>query len=161
MTTWKTRLLCAVLVVAPVAWADDPAQKPEAVYLTPKEMKWGDAPTTLPKGAKVVVLHGDPTKAGSFAMRLKAPGGYKIPPHWHANDEELTVIAGTLVLHMSDTMTADAHKLAAGAYHFLPAKMHHAAELKGETIVQIHGEGPFDINYLNPADNPSPKSARK
>ena len=37
--------------------------------------------------------------------------------------------------------------------------MHHAAETKGETILQLDGMGPFDIHYLNPADNPNPKAA--
>ena len=60
---------------------------------------------------------------------------------------------------MGDTMDAPAHDLAAGAYHFLPGKMHHAAEAKGETVVQIHGMGPFDIHYLNPADNPKKSAA--
>jgi len=50
--------------------------------------------------------------------------------------------------------------LQTGAYHFLPGKMHHAAETKGETILQLHGTGPFDIHYLDPADNPN-KSASK
>ncbi len=62
---------------------------------------------------------------------------------------------------MGDTMTAEPHELSAGAYHFLPGKMHHAAEAKGETIVQITGMGPFDIHYLNPADNPNPKTATR
>jgi len=55
-------------------------------------------------------------------------------------------------------LDAPAHSLEAGGFHFLPGKMHHAAEFKGETIVQIDGMGPFDIHYLNPADNPN-KSA--
>ena len=38
--------------------------------------------------------------------------------------------------------------------------MHHAAETKGETIVQLDGMGPFDIHYLNPADNPEPEGRR-
>jgi len=46
--------------------------------------------------------------------------------------------------------------LAAGGYHFLPGKMHHAAETKGEVILQLDGVGPFDIHYLDPADNPNP-----
>ncbi|HEY5922719.1 MAG TPA: cupin domain-containing protein [Kofleriaceae bacterium] len=154
------KIVCAVVAFAPVAQADDPAAKSGAVYLAPKDMKWGEAPPVLPKGAKLTVLHGDPMKAGSFTIRLKASGGYKIPPHFHTQDEQLTVISGTLVLRMGETMT-DAHKLGAGAYHFLPGKMNHAAEFKGETIVQIHGEGPFDIQYLNPADSPTPKAARK
>jgi hypothetical protein len=60
---------------------------------------------------------------------------------------------------MGDTVDAPAHDLAEGAYHFLPGKMHHAAEAKDETVVQIHGMGPFDIHYLNPADNPKKSAA--
>ena len=60
---------------------------------------------------------------------------------------------------MGDTMDAPAPTLAAGGFHFLPGKVHHAAEAKDETIVQVDGMGPFDIHYLNPADNPNPKAA--
>ena len=60
---------------------------------------------------------------------------------------------------MGDTMDAPAHNLDAGAYHFLPGKMHHAAEVKGETVLQLHGMGRFDIHYLNPADNPRKTAA--
>jgi hypothetical protein len=56
---------------------------------------------------------------------------------------------------MGDSMDAPAHQLGAGGFHFLPAKMHHAAQAKGETVVQINGNGPFDIHYLNPADDPT------
>jgi hypothetical protein len=60
---------------------------------------------------------------------------------------------------MGDTMDAPASNLEAGAYHFLPGKMHHAAEAKGETTLQLDGMGPFDIHYLNPADNPNKAAA--
>jgi mannose-6-phosphate isomerase-like protein (cupin superfamily) len=161
-----------VLALATAAHADDAAKSKvtktkeavkakEAVTINANEIKWGDAPPDLPKGAQIAVLFGDPSKPGQFTMRLRAPDGYKIAPHWHTQDEQLTIVSGTLVLHMGDTMTAEAHNLEAGAFHFLPGKMHHAAEAKGETVVQVHGMGPFDIHYLNPADNPNPKTARK
>jgi hypothetical protein len=137
-----------------------PTGKSEAVSMNAAELKWGDAPPNLPKGAQLAVLSGDPSKKAPFTIRLKMPSGYKIPPHWHTQDENLTVLSGTFVLHMGDTMDAPAHELTAGAYHFLPGKMHHAAETKAETILQLHGVGPFDIHYLNPADDPS-KSAQK
>ena len=94
MRTWNTSIACAVLLCASAARAEDPAQtqKSEAVSINPKEMKWTDAPPDLPKGAKIAVLHGDPFKTGPFVMRLKAPSGYKIPLHWHAQDENLTVM---------------------------------------------------------------------
>ena len=62
---------------------------------------------------------------------------------------------------MGDTMDAPATNLTVGGFHFLPGKMHHAAEAKGETIIQLEGMGPFDIHYLNPADNPNPAAASK
>jgi quercetin dioxygenase-like cupin family protein len=157
--------MAIVLLAAAPAAADAKskaaAAKPQAVSINAADVKWGDAPPQLPKGGQIAVLSGDPTKKGAFAIRFKMPDGYKIPPHWHTHDEQLTVLSGTLMLHMGDTMDAPAHELAAGAFHFLPGKMHHAAEGKGETIVQIQGMGPFDIHYLNPADDPTRKAAQK
>lgn len=120
-----------------------------------RDLKWGDAPAVFPKGAQLAVLHGNPFAPGAFAVRLKLPAGYKIAPHWHTQDEHLTVLSGTFVLHMGDSMDAEGHQIAAGGYHFLPGKMHHAALAQGETVVQVHGIGPFDMHYLNPADDPS------
>jgi len=135
--------------------------KPDAVTLSAQDMKWGPAPPTVPAGAQLAVLHGDPGKKGPFAIRLKLPDGYKIPPHWHSNDEELTVVSGMFMLSMGDKAGENVHTLEPGSYHFLPAKMHHAAATKGETILELHGPGPFDIHYLNPADDPTKKSAEK
>ncbi len=122
------------------------------------EMKWGDAPPTLPKGAKLAVLQGDPGKAGPFVMRLSAPAGYKVPPHMHSQIENVTVIKGTLLLGMGDKLdekAAKAHR--AGDFVAIPAKTNHYAIMKGATVVQLHGEGPFDITYVNPDDDPSKK----
>jgi hypothetical protein len=127
----------------------------------PSDIKWGDAPPSLPKGAKLAVLSGDPGKPGPFVIRLMAPAGYKLPPHWHAQTENLTVISGIFYLGSGDTMDpAHAHALKAGGYHYLPAKAHHYAFSKAPVIVQVHGDGPFDINYINPTDDPQ-KSAMK
>jgi hypothetical protein len=162
MTMWTTRVGCGLLVLASVSYADDAAKaKGQPVFVTSTDLKWGDAPPDLPKGVQMVVLRGDPRKPVAFTLRLKVPDGYRIPPHWHSKDEELTILSGTLLLHMGDTMTTDAHTLDAGAFHFLPGKMHHGAEFKGETVVQLSGTGPFDIHYLSAADNPNPKTAKK
>ncbi len=60
---------------------------------------------------------------------------------------------------MGDTLDSPSHDLGPGAYHSLPGKMHHAAEARGETIVQVHGNGPFDIHYLKTADDPTKAAA--
>src|SRR6266496_1782483 len=144
-TLWFT-IAAALLTTAAAARGAEAKKKPsttkaEAVSLNASDLKWGEAPPDLPKGGQLAVLHGDPSKKGTFALRIKMPDGYKIPPHWHTQDEQLTVVSGSFMLHMGDTMDAPAHDLEAGAYHFLPGKMHHAAEAKGETVVQVHGMG--------------------
>jgi hypothetical protein len=57
--------------------------------------------------------------------------------------------------------TAHAHALKAGGYHFLPAKTNHYAFTRAATVIQVSGEGPFDINWLNPADDPMKMAAKK
>jgi hypothetical protein len=163
MTMKRIFLGGLMLLTGAVATAEDAkksgpaaAGKAEAVLINASELKWGEAGPDFPKGAQVAVLYGDPGKDGPFALRFKMPDGYKIKPHWHTQDEQLSVLSGTFILHMGDTMKSPAHNLEAGAFHFLPGKMHHAAESKGETVLEVHGNGPLDIHYLNAADNPNP-----
>lgn len=123
-------------------------------------LKWGDAPPTLPKGAKLAVLEGDPGKAGPFVMRLMMPKGYRVAPHSHSQIENVTVISGTVMLGMGDKYDAKAMKtLKPGAFHMIPAKTNHFAGAKTPAVVQIHGEGPFDVTYVNPDDDPRKKAA--
>lgn len=124
-------------------------------FVNPKDIKWGDAPPSLPKGAKIAVLQGDPGKPGPFVIRLMVPAGYKIAPHWHSQDESLTVISGTLSFGMGDRPdAAKAHALTAGGFHFLSGKDHHYVVAKTPTVIQVSGSGPFDMTYINPDDDP-------
>lgn len=119
-------------------------------------MQWGDAPPTLPKGAKVAVLAGDPSKPGPFVMRLKMPAGYKAAPHWHSQTENLTVISGTFMVGMGETIDKKAMKpFHAGDFGAVPAKQPHYAIAKTPVVIQIHGEGPFDLTYVNDKDDPT------
>lgn len=127
----------------------------EMTFINQGDLKWGDAPPVLPKGAKIAVLYGDPFKPGPYVIRLKMPAGYKIAPHWHTQAENLTVISGAFSVGAGDSFDkAHAHPIHAGGFHYLPAKAHHFAYTTAPTVLQIHGEGPFDINYLNPDDDP-------
>ncbi len=121
------------------------------------QLTWGPAPPVLPKGGQMAVLSGDPTKFGPFTVRLKMPAGYKIPAHSHPSAELLTVISGEFGYGMGDKLDeAGAEKLPVGGFVDLPANMNHFAfAATGETVVQIHSQGPFSIKYVNPADDPS------
>ena len=165
MTSWTTTTVCVALALAPAALAQNPSQAtpgaaPSAISLNSADLKWGPAPPVLPRGAQVAVLLGDPFRPGPFVFRLQVPDGYKIAPHWHTQDEELTILQGRFVLHMGDTTRAETHTLVPGGFHYLPGGMHHSAEAHGQTVIQINGWGPFDIHYVNPADNPGPQSAQ-
>jgi quercetin dioxygenase-like cupin family protein len=145
-------LIPALFLIAMTAFAETPT------LLNPQDMKWGAAPPSIPKGAKLAVLYGDPSKEGPYSFRAKLPAGYVVPPHFHTKDENLTVLSGALYLGMSDTLDKNsAHALKAGGFHHLPGKLHHYAFTKAATLIQISGDGPFDINYLNPADDPRAK----
>jgi len=122
----------------------------------PNELKWGDMPPGLPAGGKMAVLDGDPTKAGSFTVRLQSPDGYKIMPHTHPTVERVTVISGTIYLGMGDKFQeAGTKELTAGSFAALPKNMsHYLWKTTGEAVVQIDSEGPFQIKYVNPSDDP-------
>ena len=126
----------------------------------PAEIKWKKGPESLPAGAEIAVLEGDPTKSGPFVFRVKAPDGFTIPPHTHPKTERVTVISGTFHIAMGEKVDKSQGKtMPAGSYGNWGAGMKHFAWVSGETIVQFHGEGPWQINYLNPADDP--RNAKK
>src|SRR5438132_13441276 len=90
----------------------------------PSEIKWQEGPPSLPKGAQIAVLEGDPGKEGPFVFRVRVPDGYRIPPHTHPKTERITVISGTFNVGMGDTFDAQAAKpMTAGTYGYWEAGM--------------------------------------
>jgi hypothetical protein len=150
------------LLAAAIACLVSPAFGEDSMIMNKADIRWGDVPPSLPKGAKIAVLYGDPGKAGQFTLRLQMPAGYKIAPHWHSKDENLTLISGEMYLGMGEKMDrAKATALKAAGYHYLPAKTSHYAFTRDKmTVIQVSGEGPFDIHWINPADDPM-KMAKK
>jgi len=123
---------------------------------------WGDAPPVLKKGAKMAVLQGDPGKAEPYTIRLSLPAGYRIAPHSHTQTENVTVISGTLLVGMGDTFDTKAmNTFKPGGFGSILGGVHHFAMSKGSTEVQIHGVGPFDLIYVNPADDPQKNASGK
>lgn len=146
--------LLAQTPAVPQAEAAMPAHADGHVLLAPSAMQWGDAPPFLEPGVQLAVLSGDPGKSGWFVLRLKAPAGYTIALHWHPTDEHVTLIEGDVSLQMGDVTGKNVHDFTQGSYVLLPARMHHLATTRGGAVLQVEGMGPFEINYIDPKDDP-------
>jgi quercetin dioxygenase-like cupin family protein len=135
--------------------AQTAAQAGHAIH-TPDKLPWKDGPPSLPPGAQFVVLEGDLTAKGEyFAFRLSLPDKYEIPPHWHPVFERVTVLSGTFHLGQGEKVDPKATRaLPAGSYFTMPPKMAHFARAEGATIVQLTSIGPWEIQYVNPKDDP-------
>jgi len=158
LATLVAVVLPSALLFAPEDTHD--AKPTHANLYPPAEIQWKDGPASLPRGAKIAILEGDPTKEGMFLMRVRVPDGFHIPAHTHPKPERVTVIQGTFKLAMGDNpKLADARVLPVGTYGVWPPGMVHAVWIEGETIVQFHGMGPWVINYVNPNDDP--RNAKK
>ncbi len=126
------------------------------VVVTPDQVKWEPARPSLPPGAQLAVLEGDLSKAGApFTIRGKFPDGYRVPPHWHPTDERIVVLQGALGMGAGEKFDqATGHELPVGSYALMPKGVRHFVWAKGETVIQVSGMGPFEINYVNPTDDP-------
>jgi hypothetical protein len=156
----KAAVAAVALAWAGASFGHDPAGAMGPAIYRPDALVWKDAPASLPPGAKLAVLDGDPTKPGPFVMRMKFPDGYRVAPHTHPRPERATVLAG--VLHIGMGAAFDAAKcqaMPAGSFGTWPAGMEHFGWFQGETIIQLHGDGPWAVTYVNPADDP--RNAKK
>jgi quercetin dioxygenase-like cupin family protein len=145
-------LAVALSLSAATAAAQDTSH---AVIALPDQLTWGPAPPALPPGARLAVLEGNPSEAGPYTMRVLLPAGYRIPPHYHAAVEHVTVLKGTFKVGMGERYGPSAMtSLPAGTFAALQPGTRHFAEAQGETIIQLHGAGPWGLTYVNPADDP-------
>ena len=96
-------------------------------------------------GMQLAVLHGDPAGKGDYTIRLKFPAGYTFPAHYHPNAEHLTVLSGTFLLSMGEKEGGPLREYQPGDFLYIPSKKPHYGGAKGETVIQLHGIGPFDI----------------
>ena len=65
--------LAAIVVGAMTGPALAQGTSANEVFINSKDIKWGNAPPSIPKGAKLAVLQGDPGKPGPFVIRLMFP----------------------------------------------------------------------------------------
>lgn len=115
-------------------------------------MQWNDLSVPgFPPGMKIAALHGDPAGKGDYTIRLRFPDGYQFPAHYHPNAEHLSVLQGTFLFAMGERADRSAQKMyGPGDFLYIPPKHPHHGGARGETVIQLHGEGPFEIKLVNP-----------
>ncbi|HYA97335.1 MAG TPA: cupin domain-containing protein [Methylomirabilota bacterium] len=123
------------------------------------DLKW----TPIMKGCDLAPVSGDPAaEGGQFVLRIRCVDGAKIPPHWHPTDENVTVLKGTFLVAMGEKFDESRlQTMNPGNFVTVPKEMRHFAACKGETIVQVHGAGPFKVNWVNPSEVEPPAAPEK
>ena len=150
-TCFAAAMFAAAAFISPSAWAQGHG---DHMMIEPKDLKWADVPS-LPPGAKIAVIQGPMNEEKPFTVRLMFPANYAIPAHSHPGTEHVTVISGTFFMGTGDKLDAQhAKALPAGSVAIMQPRTNHFALTKTETIVQLHGMGPWGVNYVNPADDP-------
>ena len=137
------------------ARAEDPSRADHIIVL-PADLKWEDSKAT--PGAKVAVIEGPPNEAVPFTFRVKLPADFKVPAHWHPALEHVTVLSGTYNFGTGDKFDKEKTKaLLLGSTVIIRPKTNHFIWTSEETVLQVHGVGPQDLNYVDPADDPRKK----
>lgn len=145
---------------------------PKMVVVTPSDLKYGPMPAWAMVGKpsvestgtlEVAVLMGNPQKAGPYAVRVHCTDGYRIAPHWHPAAENVTVMQGGLSVGMGAKWdSASLKMLPTGSFASVPAAMRHFAQCDGDTILQIHGQGPLKLIFVSePSAHPMKKMPAK
>jgi hypothetical protein len=136
-----------------------------AMVVEPGSEKWGDVPAAALVGTpsvemggtlRLAVIQGDPTKPGrTYTLRLSCTDGLKIAPHWHPTTENVTVVKGEAAVGMGSKWDDAALKdVPLGGFFSAGPHVRHFAQCKGDTILQVHGIGPFVVNFVPPESEP-------
>lgn len=151
-TAGRVATIAALVAALGTAWADTTHR-----MIAAKDLKWADAPS-LPPGAKSALIEGPMSAAVPFTLRLKLPANYQIPAHTHPAVERVTVLSGVFHMGLGDKLDpAKTTPLGPGDMMIMVPNTPHFAWTKEETVLQLHGTGPWGITYINPADDPRKK----
>lgn len=162
---WAATLLVLLVPTTPSAAQDADAARnpadPDAqgnVFHDGASLPWG-APDD---GVRFLPLYGsDYSVSGQpFAFRLHVQPGFEIAPHTHPGIEHLTILSGTLHVGLGDAMDREAATAyGAGSYLAIGARVVAYMWTDEETIVQVHGVGPFSTEFVTPESPETPRAS--
>jgi quercetin dioxygenase-like cupin family protein len=121
----------------------------------PEDIDWKAFPA-FPPSVRLAVIVGQPSEAGPYTIRVRAPRGAKLMPHRHPEDRVYTVISGVFYIGLGDQFDAD--KLEAyppGSVVVLPGNTWHFHWAKSsEYVTQVTAIGPLGLEYNSAKDDP-------
>ena len=124
------------------------------LMLTPEELEWGPI-ASMGEGASIAFIEGDLSKEEPFTFRLTLEPGYIIKPHIHPEYERVTVLEGTLYFAHGEEYNPDVtRKLPVGGLAIMPPGEPMFGYVEERTVIQLHGNGPWGIEYINREDDP-------
>jgi quercetin dioxygenase-like cupin family protein len=159
--TAAATVACAALLVGTVAAAQDHDHAADLPYrgdghmmVTPDQLEWGDIGSMAPP-AQIAVIEGDLSAEEPFTIRLLLPDGYEVRPHVHPEYERVTVISGTFHFAHGEAFDAEETRaLPAGSVAIMAPGEPMFGYASGDTVIQLHGTGPWGIDYIDPGDDP-------
>ncbi|MDX1631223.1 MAG: cupin domain-containing protein [Thermoanaerobaculia bacterium] len=129
------------------------------LMVTADQLEWTDV-ASMPPGAEMAVLEGDPSKEGPFTLRLKVPANYYVPAHVHPAAERVTVLEGTIYMAAGENLDEeDATELGPDSLAVVDEGVPMIGFTRDDPAVfQLNGDGPWGITYLDPDDDPRDES---
>jgi len=121
---------------------------------TADALEWGPV-GSMGEGAEIAIIEGNLAEEEPFTLRIRLDDGYEIRPHVHPAYERVTVLEGTLHFAHGETFDREATQaLPVGGYAIMSPGDPMFGYAEGETTIQLHGTGPWGIEYLDPQDDP-------
>jgi quercetin dioxygenase-like cupin family protein len=156
-TLGRTAVALALFGGLGSAWAAEHDHAGLVVLPDAAAATYEPGPPNLPKGTQISRVAGDPSKPGPFVLRVKVPANTVIAPHTHSKPETLTILSGAIYHAHGGTLDKSrGSALRTGGLVYLPEDMAHSLWTADEPVeLQVNGSGPFGLNYINPADDPS------
>jgi hypothetical protein len=123
-------------------------------FLKSSELEWKPI-ASMPPGAKMALIEGDISEEAPFTFRLKLPADYQVAPHIHPAYERVTVLSGTFHFAHGEEFERDTTQaLKPGDVAIMAPGDPMFGYTEEETVIQLHGTGPWGIEYINPEDDP-------
>jgi hypothetical protein len=140
-------ILVVLTAVSVSSQQSGPAQWPVESHVVPLKKF-----SKLAMDKRFETVSGDPAKEGApFVVRIHAEAGYIIMPHTHPVDENIVLVKGSWALGMGERFNRDTlEAMEVGDYGFAAKQMAHFAFSKSDTIIQVHGIGPFSTQWVVP-----------